>query len=198
MTKLKNYSDRFDYLMNTIFGQNPKESLIKMTLSRQKSVRWCTSWKRHVLKSKKVWREEDLAHRVCKEEHPQGGEAKVQFLNWHLLGRCDLNDWAATATSWVGRLQTYIARPWHCYFWLKIKQLLFQQWLGDGPDAWDVSTTTRQENNGTPTNGTQYITYCNIILWINGIHNILRNNGTNNKFQNKKMFHWKKVLVGFG
>ena len=108
MTKLKNYSDRFDYLMNTIFGQNPKESLIKMTLSRQKSVRWCTSWKRHVLKSKKVWREEDLAHRVCKEEHPQGGEAKVQFLNWHLLGRCDLNDWAATATSWVGRLHLEI------------------------------------------------------------------------------------------
>ena len=34
---------------------------------------------------------------------------------------------------------------------INIKQLLFCQWLGDGPDAgWDVSTA-RQENNGTPT-----------------------------------------------
>ena len=40
---------------------------------------------------------------------------------------------------------------------INIKQLLFCQWLGDGPDAgWDVSTA-RQENNGTPTDSTHTI-----------------------------------------
>ena len=44
---------------------------------------------------------------------------------------------------------------------INTKHLLFHQWLGDGPDAWDVSTA-RQENNGTPTNGTHNIIQNNI------------------------------------
>ena len=38
------------------------------------------------------------------------------------------------------------------------KTLLSQQWLGDGPDAWDVSTA-RQENNGKANKRTHNITY---------------------------------------
>ena len=38
------------------------------------------------------------------------------------------------------------------------KTLLSQQWLGDGPDAWDVSTA-RQENNGRANMHTHNIKY---------------------------------------
>ena len=55
---------------------------------------------------------------------------------------------------------------------INIKQSLFRQWLGDGPDAWDVSTA-RQENNGTPTNGAHNIIQ-NTHQWLDhGTHNII-------------------------